>query len=206
MILFAFIFGYATLLIELIFFHVPSVANTKNFFVKNNDFQTSKSDLIQKINNWSFCKKTLILIVPTVIVNLFFLVPFLYFIPNSEFFLFIKPSFWMQFLGLFFIILGRLITFGSMLYIRNENKQKENSFKLHTKGIFNYSRNPGLDGMFLFFVGYGLIFPTLFIWIGLVFYFLYMLFRVKIEEEFLKELFQQEYIDYCQKTKRFLLF
>jgi protein-S-isoprenylcysteine O-methyltransferase Ste14 len=93
-----------------------------------------------------------------------------------------------------------------MLYIRKENKQKENSFKLHTKGIFHYSRNPGLDGMFVFFIGFGLIFPTLMSWIGLLFYFIYMLFRVRIEEEFLKEFFQQEYAAYCLKTKRFLLF
>lgn len=112
----------------------------------------------------------------------------------------------MQFLGLLFIILGRIFTFGSMLFIQKENKQKENSFKLHTNGIFHYSRNPGLDGMFLFFIGFGLIFPTLLIWIGLLFYFIYMFFRVRIEEEFLKELFNQEYVDYCTKTKRFLLF
>jgi protein-S-isoprenylcysteine O-methyltransferase Ste14 len=60
--------------------------------------------------------------------------------------------------------------------------------------------------MYLFFIGFGLIFPTYISWIGLIGYFVYMLFRVRIEEEFLKELFKQEYTDYCLKTKRFLLF
>lgn len=205
-VLFTYIFGYVTLLIELIFFHVPSVANTRNFFVKNNAYQTSNSKLIQKINSWSVFKKTMILLLPTILINLYFLIPLLLFLPKINAFLIFKSSLWTEILGLFFIILGRIITFGSMIYLRRENQQKENSFKLHTNGIFAYSRNPGLDGMFLFFAGFGLIFPSIFLWLGLLFYFYYMLFRVKIEEEFLKELFQETYINYCTKTKRFLLF
>lgn len=206
MILFAFIFGYSTLLIELVFFHVPSVANTQNFFSKSKNYQFVNSKLIQDIYNWSFFKKVLLLFIPMVIVQIYFFVPLLYFYPEANSFLLIKPPFKIELIGVIFIILGRIITFGSMLYIRKENKQKENSFKLHTNGIFHYSRNPGLDGMFLFFIGFGLIFPTLLIWIGLIFYVLYMFFRVRIEEEFLKELFKHAYIDYCLKTKRFLLF
>lgn len=206
MILFAFIFGYLTLLVELVFFHVPSVANTQNFFTKNNNHQSVNSKLIQDINKWSFAKKVMLLAIPMVIIQFYFLVPFLYFYADDNSLLLIKPFFLLELIGVLLVILGRVITFGSMLYIRKENKQKENSFKLHTKGIFHYSRNPGLDGMFVFFIGFGLIFPTFMSWIGLLFYFIYMLFRVRIEEEFLKEFFQQEYAAYCLKTKRFLLF
>jgi protein-S-isoprenylcysteine O-methyltransferase Ste14 len=206
MILFAFIFGYLTLLVELVFFHVPSVANTQNFFTKNNNHQSVNSKLIQDINKWSFAKKVMLLAIPMVIIQFYFLVPFLYFYADDNSLLLTKPFFFLELIGVLLVILGRVITFGSMLYIRKENKQKENSFKLHTKGIFHYSRNPGLDGMFVFFIGFGLIFPTLMSWIGLLFYFIYMLFRVRIEEEFLKEFFQQEYAAYCLKTKRFLLF
>jgi protein-S-isoprenylcysteine O-methyltransferase Ste14 len=206
MILFAFIFGYLTLLVELVFFHVPSVANTQNFFTKNNNHQSVNSKLIQDINKWSFAKKVMLLAIPMVIIQFYFLVPFLYFYADDNSLLLTKPFFLLELIGVLLVILGRVITFGSMLYIRKENKQKENSFKLHTKGIFHYSRNPGLDGMFVFFIGFGLIFPTLMSWIGLLFYFIYMLFRVRIEEEFLKEFFQQEYAAYCLKTKRFLLF
>lgn len=206
MILFAFLFGYLTLVIELVFFHVPSVANTKNFFVKSKNYQAVNSELIQTIYQWSFAKKVLVLFIPMILINSYFFIPFLYFHSMADSFQFLKPPFGFQLLGVFFIVVGRGITFGSMLYLRIENKQKNNSFKLHTKGIFKFSRNPGLDGMFLFFIGFGLIFPTFISWIGFVCYFLYMLFRVRIEEEFLKELFKQEYIDYCLKTKRFLLF
>jgi len=93
-----------------------------------------------------------------------------------------------------------------MLFMRRKNKQTQNSFKLHTNGIFSFSRNPGLDGMFLFFIGFGILFPSLLIWIGLLLYFYYMQFRVKIEEEFLKQLFGDVYLDYMTNTKRFLLF
>lgn len=93
MILFSFAFGYITLLIELIFFHVPSVANTKNFFTKNSTIQSTKSKFIQRINRWSTTKKIVLLLLPTVFINLYFFVPFLYFLPNSENFQFLKSSY-----------------------------------------------------------------------------------------------------------------
>ncbi|WP_316635711.1 methyltransferase [uncultured Flavobacterium sp.] len=208
MIIFAFVFGYLSLLIELIFFHVPSVANTQNFFKKNNNYAIDESEYIAKIYKWPMWKKIMILAVPFFFINVYFLLPFLYFFPNlheSKWLVF-ETNTWLIFIGTLCVITGRLITFGSMLYMRKENKQIQNSFKLHVKGIFNYSRNPGLDGMFLFFTGFGILFPSFLIWGGLILYFFYMRFRVKIEEEFLKKLFKEEYLDYIIKTKRFLLF
>lgn len=208
MIVFAFVFGYLSLLIELLFFHVPSVANTQNFFRKNNNYEVNESEYIIKIYEWPMWKKIMILVVPFFFVNIYFLLPFLYFFPNlhgNKGLLFNTDN-WLIATGTFCVVLGRLVTFGSMLYMRKENKQIQDSFKLHVKGIFNYSRNPGLDGMFLFFIGFGILFPSFLIWAGLILYFFYMQFRVKIEEEFLKKLFKEEYLDYCIRTKRFLLF
>lgn len=208
MIIFAFVFGYLSLLVELIFFHVPSVANTQNFFKKNNNYEVDESEYITKIYKWAMWKKIMILAVPFFFINIYFLLPFLYFFPNlheSKWLVF-ETNNWLIIIGTFCVIAGRLITFGSMLYMRKENKQIQNSFKLHVSGIFNYSRNPGLDGMFLFFTGFGILFPSFLIWGGLILYFFYMRFRVKIEEEFLKKLFKEEYLDYITRTKRFLLF
>ncbi|SEP24556.1 Protein-S-isoprenylcysteine O-methyltransferase Ste14 [Flavobacterium sp. CF108] len=208
MIIFAFVFGYLSLLIELIFFHVPSVANTQNFFKKNNNYEVDESEYITKIYKWPMWKKIMILAVPFFFINVYFLLPFLYFFPNlheSKWLVF-ETNNWLIIIGTLCVIAGRLITFGSMLYMRKENKQIQNSFKLHVSGIFNYSRNPGLDGMFLFFTGFGILFPSFLIWGGLILYFFYMRFRVKIEEEFLKKLFKEEYLDYIIRTKRFLLF
>ncbi|WP_406845281.1 methyltransferase family protein [Flavobacterium soyae] len=208
MIIFAFVFGYLSLLVELIFFHVPSVANTQNFFKKNNNYEVDESEYITKIYKWAMWKKIMILAVPFFFINIYFLLPFLYFFPNlheSKWLVF-ETNNWLIIIGTFCVIAGRLITFGSMLYMRKENKQIQNSFKLHVSGIFNYSRNPGLDGMFLFFTGFGILFPSFLIWGGLILYFFYMQFRVKIEEEFLKKLFKEEYLDYITRTKRFLLF
>jgi protein-S-isoprenylcysteine O-methyltransferase Ste14 len=184
------------------------VANTKNFFKKNDHYKVAKSDFITQIYNWSKTKKILLLAIPYGLINLYFLTPFFYFIPAyyDALLLLFKANVWTNYIGILLVISGRLITFGSMLYLRRENNQTQNSFKLHTNGIFKLTRNPGLDGMFLFFVGFGIIFPSLFIWIGLLFYVLYMQFRVKIEEEFLKQLFGQIYYQYMKNTKRFLLF
>ncbi len=208
MILFAYLFGYFTLLIELTFFHVPSVANTQNFFKKNLNYDVAQSSFISKIYAWSKAKKMLLLAFPYVIINLYFLLPFFYFFSDlySKMGLLFQSNIWTNFIGFLLIVIGRLLTFGSMLYIRKENKQIQHSFKLHTKGIFSYSRNPGLDGMFLFFIGFSILFPSVFMYFGLLFYFFYMQFRVKIEEEFLKQLFKQEYQEYSNITRRFLLF
>lgn len=208
MILFAYIFGYLTLLIELTFFHVPSVANTQNFFKKNQNYDVAQSTFITKIYSWSKPKKIVVLAFPFVLINLYFLFPFFYFLPNfyAKMGLLFQSNEWTNSIGIVSILIGRLLTFGSMLYIKRENKQMQNSFKLHTSGIFNYSRNPGLDGMFLFFFGFSMIFPSIYMFLGLLLYFFYMQFRVKIEEEFLKQLFKNDYHQYMKRTKRFLLF
>lgn len=208
MITAAFLIGYLSLVIELVFFHVPSVANTQNFFLKNDHYNTSQNDLITKIQNWSTIRKILLLVVPMVLVQLYFLLPFLYFFPtiNSKLLILFEANTVTNWIGILFITLGRLLTFGSMIYLRKQNKQTGDSFKLHTKGIFRWSRNPGLDGMFLFFAGFGLLFPTFWLWLGLIFYFYYMLFRVRIEEAFLQDQFKEEFNTYLKKTNRFLLF
>lgn len=204
----AFIFGYVSLAVELLFFHVPSVANTQNFFRKNEQYQTNQNAYITAIQNWPLTKKILYLALPAVVVQGYFLVPFLYFVPSvsDSMYLLFHPSLYVQGLGLCCVVLGRILTFGSMLYLRKENKQTANSFKLHTGGIFRYTRNPGLDGMFLFFIGFGLLFPSLFMVLGFIFYIYYMVFRVRIEEAFLQDLFKDQFIAYQKQTNRFLLF
>jgi protein-S-isoprenylcysteine O-methyltransferase Ste14 len=204
----AFIIGYLSLSVELLFFHVPSVANTQNFFRKNDNFKTGQNKFITNIQNWSFPKKIVLLAIPAVMVQLYFLLPFLYFFPSchDELFLVFKSSNLTDFLGLLCVLSGRLLTFGSMLYLRKENRQTNNSFTLHTGGIFRYTRNPGLDGMFLFFGGLGLLFPSIWLWLGLIFYIYYMVFRVRIEEAFLQDIFKDEFINYQKQTNRFLFF
>ncbi|MFN4027300.1 MAG: methyltransferase family protein [Flavobacterium sp.] len=204
----AFIIGYLTLAIELLFFHVPSVANTQNFFRKNKHYNTGQNKFINDIQNWSVTKKIILLAIPAVMVQLYFLLPLLYFFPlwHDSLFLLFEPNVWTDFLGLLCVVLGRVVTFGSMLYLRKENRQTGKSFTLHTGGIFRFTRNPGLDGMFLFFIGLGLLFPSILIWLGLIFYIYYMVFRVRIEEAFLQDIFKDEFVNYQKQTNRFLLF
>jgi len=207
MITTAYLLGFGSLLIELVFFHTPSVANTKNFFKENSNYGTIDSVKIRTIYQWSFFNKCLLLAVPSVIINGYFLLPFCFFFPtlSDKMVLVFKSSVLINSIGVLCVVAGRIVTFGSMLYLRGENQQKQDSFKLYTSGIFAYTRNPGLDGMFLFFCGFCLLFPSLFMWLGLLFYFFYMRFRVQIEEEFLKQLFGENYNVYLKKTRRFLL-
>jgi hypothetical protein len=162
MIVFAFVFGYLTLLIELVFFHVPSVANTQNFFQKNNNYVVHGSTYISKIYGWAMWKKVLVLAVPFFFINIYFLLPFLYFfpdVPGSKWLVF-KTNDWLVVSGVLFVVAGRIVTFGSMLFMRRKNKQTENSFKLHTNGILGFPETRAWTVCFYFLLDLVFCFPV----------------------------------------------
>ena len=106
--------------------------------------------------------------------------------------------------GVVLIVLGRIVTLYSVLTIRSGNRQREESFLLHTTGLFRWSRNPGLVGMYLFIVGLWLAMPSLAMAGGIVVYVVYMDFKVHMEEDFLLNQFGQEYANYRNRTGRYL--
>lgn len=76
--------------------------------------------------------------------------------------------------------------------------------RLHTSGIYRYSRNPQLVGSFLFIVGYALLWPSLpgLLWAGLWLPISWLM--VRAEEEHLEQVFGEEYTAYCRRTPRFV--
>jgi protein-S-isoprenylcysteine O-methyltransferase Ste14 len=188
---------YGSLLLELIFFHVPSVANTQVFF--NND----PSVLInynnyQYVFKWSKQQKVLYLIIPHILNILAFFFPLLM--------VFFHKNAWntMATIGVFIAILGRLFSFYAMLQIRKNNSQENGQFELHTNEIFSISRNPIQLGMYLFYIGICMINFEYFLLIPFLIYFFYNDFRIKIEEDFLEVKFKEAYFNYKFKTRRYL--
>jgi protein-S-isoprenylcysteine O-methyltransferase Ste14 len=77
--------------------------------------------------------------------------------------------------------------------------------KLLTTGIYRCIRHPSYSGSLLSFLGLALVFNN---WITIVVLFLPIflafLYRIRIEERVLYEAFEQEYEEYCQKSKRLI--
>ena len=107
-----------------------------------------------------------------------------------------------------FIVIGILfIMFGFYLDLSAKYKSKlfknveEN--KLITDGVYAYTRNPVYSGGFLICVGAVFSANNLLLFIVPVVCWIYMtIFLIKTEEVWLKDLYGQDYIEYCKKVNR----
>lgn len=110
---------------------------------------------------------------------------------------------------LLFAIILMIIGFGVVLF--SMPKLGWRSFgqrvdQLYTKGLYQYTRNPQLVGSFLFILGYALLWPS---WQGLIWALLWVpisVLMIRGEEEHLRKVFGQKYLDYCDRTPRFFGF
>lgn len=77
--------------------------------------------------------------------------------------------------------------------------------KLIRTGLYKYVRHPAYAGALLAFLGLGLAFSNwLSIIAGVVPSMAAILYRIRIEEEALKEILGSEYLEYARDTKRFI--
>lgn len=105
---------YLSLVIELTCFHVPSVANTQVFFTTDEE-TINKYSKYREVFYWSMNKKVLVLLVPHCVNMTVFIIPLYYiFFANT-------PISFLSIIGVVVAIVGRLITFYSMYYIRSNN-------------------------------------------------------------------------------------
>ncbi len=203
------VIAYLSLVVELIFFPVPSVASTYQLAYQplaSTKGSEMKGELVS-VRSWSALKKIFLLIVPALLNVAVFLLPigFLIFpLFLQKMFPIFESSTWVLGFGAALILLGRLLTFSSALRIRTENSQEGDDFHLHDDSIFRLSRNPILLGMYIMVLGLFLIFPSIIFGLGILFYMVYMHFKVLLEEDFLGHHFGKPYVDYKTKTRRYL--
>lgn len=102
-----------------------------------------------------------------------------------------------------------IILIGSGLYLDLSAKLKSKLFKnveenrLITDGVYAYVRNPVYSGGFLICTGIIFIANNLLLFIAPVICWAYMtVFLIFTEEKWLKDLYGQEYTDYCMKVNR----
>ena len=101
-------------------------------------------------------------------------------------------------------VLGRLLTFVTALTMRGVHDSATHTSRLEIRGVFRWSRNPGLVGMDILLLGFWIVMPSGLFLFGMFFYVLHMHAKVKIEEDYLAHRFGQAYLDYAGKTPRYL--
>ena len=62
------------------------------------------------------------------------------------------------------MLCGQAVTFVSVLQLRRHKIQSE----LQHSGLFRWSRNPGLVGMYVFYLGLCFLFPCVVLFVGLI--------------------------------------
>jgi len=102
--------------------------------------------------------------------------------------------------GLLILVLS-LVSFGKSFRVGIDVDRPD---KLVTKGLFAFSRNPIYVGFALVLVGQFLVFPN---WIPLAYLVAGVLLchrQVLREEEFMREQYGQEYVEYCARVRRYV--
>ncbi|MEM6483827.1 MAG: methyltransferase [Pseudomonadota bacterium] len=111
-------------------------------------------------------------------------------------------------LGLLLIIGGRLLTVLVATAMRSQapvNLMRGTlELPLRSDGLFQYSRNPGLLGMYLFALGILLLQSSAVFALGLCHYMWHMHRRVLMEEGYLRDRFGTAYTDYLGRTRRYV--
>jgi protein-S-isoprenylcysteine O-methyltransferase Ste14 len=110
--------------------------------------------------------------------------------------------------GMGLLHLSFLIIFIAQRNMENEWRigiDNENKVNLITKGLFGISRNPIFFGVILVFIGLFLIIPNVVTAVILVSGIIVIQVQVRLEEEYLLIQLGEEYKDYMNNVKRWLL-
>lgn len=113
-------------------------------------------------------------------------------------------------LGFIIILVGLMIIFIAARQFKAVNTtinpiKPENASVLVNKGIFSYSRNPMYLGMLLIIIGFSIIQNLMAIIAIMPIWIIYMTyFQIIPEEEAMKILFKEDFVNYCIKTRRWI--
>lgn len=194
---------YASIVFELLFLHVPSVASTFQLFKRG---RSEESLLVHRIKNWSVYKKIVLLVLPVIISVLVYILPLAIIVVPRLFELLavIELPLFFHFAGAVLMLTGRVITLTANHQIRKQGVSNTDADQLIKSGLFKYSRHPLLIGMYITLLGLLIIFPSLWLLGGAIVYLSYMHFKVLLEEDHLIYKYGPKYAAYMQSTPRYL--
>jgi protein-S-isoprenylcysteine O-methyltransferase Ste14 len=110
-------------------------------------------------------------------------------------------------LGVFLCLAGLFLMFFSLLSFGDSFRvgiDTEHPDKLITTGIFAFTRNPIYVAFGSVLLGQFLVFPNwiLLVYLGAAIWLFHR--QVLLEEDYLKDHYDQEYTDYCSRVRRYL--
>lgn len=181
--------AYASLALELCFWSVPSAVSTRQ--------------LVKRPEAASLAAKVMLVLPIAVIDALFFLPPLIALAPQLLEHLGAIPALAQPALrlsGVGLVIAGRIVTPWSVVPLRRALA----AGGLARSGPFAWSRNPGLLGLFAFYLGSALIYPCAVLLAGFPLYLAHMHRRVRMEEAYLSARFGADYAHYAARVPRYL--
>lgn len=191
--------AYASLVIEMTVFPIPSEASVYQLLTEQRN--EAGGDALARARSHSRLRKVLSFFVPTAFGVLLFMLPLLVRmgVPGTEFAnIAIPPELTGAGIGL--VLLGRSITFASVLQLRAQKRQGGGP----PGGLFTWSRNPGLVGMYTMYLGLCCLHPHWLMWIGLPIYVANMTGRVRLEEANLLARHGESWQRYAAVVPRYL--
>ena len=113
-------------------------------------------------------------------------------------------------LGYITIVAGLIIIFVAAKQFKAANTtinptKPETASVLVSNGVFSYSRNPMYFGMLIIIIGFSIIHNLIAIIVFMPLWIIYMInFQIIPEEEAMKILFKEEFLNYSKKTRRWI--
>ena len=113
-------------------------------------------------------------------------------------------------LGYITIVVGLIIIFVAAKQFKAANTtinptKPETASVLVSNGVFSYSRNPMYLGMLIIIIGFSIIHNLIAIIVFMPLWIIYMInFQIIPEEEAMKILFKEEFLNYSKKTRRWI--
>ena len=197
--------SYASLLLELVVFPVPSEASTYQLLTREAP-RAPEQDRLSRARERPRSWKLLGYFLPTATVVVLFLIPLVWIaFPATRDWFFPLRSLendGVRLLGMAVIVLGRAIAFLAALQLRQVQSAGSG---LAARGLFNHSRNPILIGMYTFYLGLFLVSPCWVLLLGFFPYVINMHRRVLMEESHLSHSFGEDYTAYRRSVPRYLL-
>ena len=197
--------GFSSLMVQLLVFPVPSEASVYQLLGRTND-GSDHDTRVARARGLSPVLKLMRYLVPTALGISLFLIPVIaavwrpvvdYLIPLRS-----LEAGWALGLGACLLLGGQAVTLVSVLQLRRSKIRSG----LHSSGLFRWSRNPGLLGMYAFYLGLCFLFPCAVLFVGLIPYVWNMHTRVLIEESHLSSRLGAPYASYKTRVPRYLFF
>ena len=192
---------YALLVVELVVIPIPSEASTLQLFRPSAATgEVGGDDALARARERGPFHKLLRFALPTAIGVLLWLVPLSCLLSSAvaEFCGAERTSLG-DWIGGSLIVVGSVVRLVASLQLRSAKRRGE-----LPGGIFGWSRNPGLVGMYLTFIGLTIVCGVHWLWLGLPLYVLNMHGRVRLEESHLLARHGDRWREYAARIPRYV--